>query len=163
MEMSLESTDGDYMDIKMIFPMDDSHLLINKKKSSFRSQTPKITRVELNGVRKNCKDVTIQFQVVYKSDYIRFVINDPNDTCFPFTVEGKWHLELSNEEELEVLIENVLANDPKRMTDAEAREAARENDMLIEELESEMTRLTKKQKKEIKNIGAANQEKVLEL
>ena len=62
MQIKLHSQDDRQMNIKAIFPMTDNHLLINREKSSFRAQTPKVLRVETNGEHpRECKNVTIQF------------------------------------------------------------------------------------------------------
>lgn len=46
---SFHSKDDQKMKVRMIYPMDDKHLLINKEKRSFRAMTPSFTRVEMEG------------------------------------------------------------------------------------------------------------------
>lgn len=85
----------------MVYTLDERHLLINKQKRSFRAQKPKLAHVSIddNLTVKECEDVTFSFQV--RNEYIKYILEDQADACFPLTVEGKWHLDFSEEELLE--------------------------------------------------------------
>ena len=72
---------------------------INKVKRYFHASTPKANHMEYNGiaVNKECQGMTLTFEV--EPSYISYALDDFQDECLPFTVEGKWHINMTDEEE----------------------------------------------------------------
>ena len=87
-----------------------------------------------------CDDVTFSFQV--RNEYIKYILEDAADSCFPFTVEGKWHLDLTKEEELEEQMEHEIAEDLEHLTKTEKLDMITDNDELIDDVVAEMGHLT---------------------
>jgi hypothetical protein len=88
------------MEVDLVFPLDEKHLLISKRLRSFRATKPKITKVTIDGVvAADCSDINLSFQV--RNSYITYILTDTKDTCFPFTIEGKWHMDFTEDESLE--------------------------------------------------------------
>ena len=88
---------NDKMALKLIYPMSERHMLISTAKRSFRAQKPKSATVVLNGgPLKECQDLVFSFQV--RNSYIKYLLEDQADNCFPFAIEGKWHLNMTKAE-----------------------------------------------------------------
>ena len=61
--------------------------------------------------------MTLMFRV--HDEFVIYALEDQNDLCFPYTVEGKWHLQMTKDEELEDMVERAVAEDLEKMTDIE--------------------------------------------
>lgn len=46
---------------------------------------------------KTCDDLTFSFQV-RSEELIKYIVEDQSDNCFPYTVEGKFYLDMTEEE-----------------------------------------------------------------
>ena len=93
-----------------------------------------MTRAKLDDFAlKDCKDVSFSFQV--RSDYIKYILLDPAGECFPYTIEGKWHLNMTEDEEMEELIEEEIMADVETMSGADKEEAIEDNDLLVDQVE----------------------------
>ena len=107
--------------LEFIYELDNGHLMVNKAKRSFRATKPSFAHVSLTGIanKKECSDLTLMFRV--HDSFIIYAVEDKNDECFPFTVEGKWHLEETKDELLEDMVERAVNEDIdlERMTVAE--------------------------------------------
>jgi len=92
--------------LEMEFPLAKSHLLINKPKRSFRATKPARATVTLPGLAttRECEDLDFSFQV-RSEELIKYVVEDQGDSCFPYTIEGKFYLDLSEEEKIEEKVE----------------------------------------------------------
>ena len=82
--------------------------MINKSKRSFRAMRPEKVMVKSSetGKSKECHDITLEFRV--HDEFVKYALNDQDDECFPYIVEGKWHLEMTKDELLEGLVEQAL-------------------------------------------------------
>ena len=125
------------LNLQLAYPLDERHLLINKPKRSFRAMSPKSAHIVLDNEsqKEDCDQLTFSFQV--RNSYIKYILEDASDQCVPFTVEGKWHLNFSKKEELEELLESELERDLEHMTKTEILDMKTDNDMLIDDLQSE--------------------------
>jgi len=121
------------MEIVLVFPLDENHLLISKPKRSFRASQPKYARVTMEGSpSRDCTDVNLSFQV--RNSYIKYLLQDTEDSCFPYTIEGKWHMDFTKDEELEELVENAIKADLERMTKNERDDEKTDNDLLLDSI-----------------------------
>lgn len=77
------------MELELIYPLDEKHLLINKPKRSFRATKPRSAFLRIEGMQvdQQCNDLSFAFQV--REEHIKYIIEDHNDSCLPYTVEGK--------------------------------------------------------------------------
>ena len=138
--------------------------MINKAKRSFRASRPKLAHAQLNDgfTKTECTDMTFSFQV--RNSYIKYILEDQTDQCIPFTIEGKWHLNFSKDEELEELVELAMKEDKDTMSAAQKDDIEKDNDVLIDTLEEEIFTMTDDQKELIKSIvNDDDYEKYLEL
>lgn len=117
-------------------------MLINKGKKSFRPQKAQSAIVIANGGRdtKICDDLTLSFQA--HSEYIKYILEDQSDQCFPFMVEGKWHMNFSEDEEMEELVDSTLAQGIENMTETEKKDLSTDKDELVDALKNEVDNLT---------------------
>jgi len=141
------------MDVQLIYPLDERHLMINKAKRSFRATKPNAAHVSMDGGETSfeCSDLTLQFRV--HDSFVIYVLEDQNDECFPYTVEGKWHLELTADEELENLMEMAMAEDLANMSEAEKEDEVMGNDLLVDTIADEVNHMTMDQLKMLEDLA----------
>ena len=104
-----------------------------------------------------CSDLTLMFRV--HDEFVIYALEDQDDKCFPYTVEGKWHLQMTKDEELEDLVERAVAEDMEKMTDIEKEDLKADNDLLVEEIEAELDHMTKDQLKYLSDIADGNEDR----
>ena len=126
------------MQIQLIFPLEKRHLPINKVKRYFHSLRPKASHIKYNDIEvtKECEDLTLTFEV--ENSYIAYSLDDFSDECLPFTVEGKWHKQLTAVEEKSEREDREISEDLEHITETEKEDIIMDNDVLVEELEEEM-------------------------
>ena len=134
---------AELMSLELAFPLDENHLQINKPKRSFRAQKPISAKVSKADAFQKCNSLTFAFQV--RNEYIKYILEDQGDECFPFTVEGKWHLNFTEEEAREELLEEEVIGDIEHLTETEKLDLMTDNDVLIGDLGNKMDSLTKAQ------------------
>ena len=78
-------------------------------------------------------------------------------------MEGKWLLKLSKSEQLEEMIENEVKNDQSSWSEAQSKNEITDNDEFISALEADISRLTNRQKEELRSIGEGDYERLEEL
>ena len=146
----------DTLNLKLVYPLEERHLMIARAKRDFRSSKPKVAHVSLNDgfTTKECDGLNFSFQV--RNSYVKYVLDDQTDNCFPYTVEGKWHLNMTGDEELEQLVENAVKEDISHMTETEKEDMITDNDVLIDDIESELSRLTDDQLELLKDVANGN-------
>lgn len=88
----------------------------------------------------DCNDITFQFQ--QRETYVKYILEDPDDGCFPYSIEGKWYVDETKDEKIEAAVEKELEEDLFALSIAEKKALVEDNDMLVEELKSEINKLT---------------------
>ena len=127
--------------------------MINKAKRSFRATKPSSAHVMSNGAgaSQDCSSLTLMFRVL--DSFVTYALEDQNDECFPYNVEGKWHLELTKDEELESLVERAASEDLDNLTKAEQEEEIADNYALVDSIEDEIDHMTKDQLKMLEDVA----------
>ena len=87
-----------------------------------------------------------------RSSYIKYILEDPIDACFPFTVEGKWHLNFTAEEAAENTIEDIYAKELDHSTKNEDIDARTDINVILEELELDADNMNGNQLKELREV-----------
>jgi len=119
MQDSKQKHDAEKIVLTMIYPLDEYHLLINRQKHSFRAMKPKVAHVSMDEdhASRDCSGINFSFQV--RNSYIKYILEDQSDMCLPYTVEGKWKLNFTKEEEIEELLEQEVVDEITHMTKTE--------------------------------------------
>ena len=96
-------------------------------------------------------------------EFVIYSLEDIRDKCLPLQVEGKWHLQESKDEELEDLVERAIREDLDEMSEVKKEDIIADNDVLIDELETEMDHLTKDQLKYLSDITHGREDRLEKL
>ena len=96
-------------------------------------------------------------------EFVIYSLEDIRDKCLPLQVEGKWHLQESKDEELEDLVERAIREDLDEMSEVKKEDVIADNDVLIDELETEMDHLTKDQLKYLSDITHGREDRLEKL
>ena len=138
---------------------------IVKIKREFHTLAPTSTHMEYNGitVNKGCQVMTLSFQV--QNSYILYELDDYSDECLPYTVEGTWHIRMSDAEERSERKEGRVEEGLEHVTETEREDLIMDNDMLVDSLENELEKhdLTPEQLAKLQELGDESSERFKEL
>ena len=107
--------------------------------------------------------MTLTFEV--EPSYISYALDDFQDECLPFTVEGKWHINTTDEEEKSAMEDRKISDSLEHITETEKEDLIMDNDMLVDSLESEleMQHLTPDQLEKMKQLADEADERFREV
>ena len=153
------------MKIELVYPLERRYLPIVKIKREFHTLAPSATHMEYNGitVNKGCQDMTLNFEV--QNSYIMYELDDYSDECLPYTVEGTWHIRMSDEEELAEHKETIIDEELEHVTETEREDLIMDNDVLVDSLQNELEKhdLTPEQMAKIEELGDESSERFKEM